>query len=152
MQQILDTNPQIENPSWIYPDQQICIPFIANSQTPKITSIDFIDEERQPLPEVGKFIKLAPKTIIKVSFSTEVSCVFFFRYPVGTNVCKTIHFLGLVGELDKKEVEFLWKEPENIMDFLFIVGCAGNTCVKSEKIGVLFEEKTKKVKASQSSN
>ena len=136
MKKILDVNPQIKNPSWIYPGQLLCIPISSGVQNLKVSAIDFFDEKKHALPVSHDLIKLAPITVINVYFSVEVSTVFFFNYPIDSDVFDSIQLFGTVDVKNDKMAQLRWDVPQNTRRFIFVIGCSGNLCGKSNRVGV----------------
>ncbi len=135
--QLVQANPHIRNINNISPGDEVNIPSVKK-QIPQILSIEFLDENRQPLPTVGEFVQLEPITIIRVTFSIEVASVLFFFFPTGVD---TFEFTQLIGAVrNGRVIEFRWEVPRALLAFFFVIGCTNSVCVKSEEIGVFSEE------------
>ncbi|RQD77031.1 MAG: LysM peptidoglycan-binding domain-containing protein [Candidatus Syntrophonatronum acetioxidans] len=138
LDELIQANPQIKNINRLFPGDKIKIPKKIKKQIPQIITIEFLDENRQPLPRVGEFIQLQPVTIIRVTFSVEVASVLFFFFPTGVD---TFEFTQLIGAVrNGRIVEFRWDVPPALLAFFFVIGCTNSACIKSEDIGVFSEE------------
>jgi hypothetical protein len=140
IQQLLDANPQIVNLDWIFIGQEICIPVPLKKEVPEIVSIEFADETGRSLPVVRGFVKLEPVTVIKVTFSINITSVFFFMLPLGNDSFEPARLIGTVDVENKRAVKFPWKVPATSFDYIFVVGCNGDICKMSKKTGVFREE------------
>lgn len=136
--QLIQANPQIENIDKIFPGDQVQIPAPTERVVPQILSIEFLDEGRQPLPRVGGFVRLQPVTIVRVTFSVQVSSALFFSFPTGVNTFELTQLIGSVR--NGRVVEFRWEVPPALLAFFFVIGCINGVCVKSEELGVYLEE------------
>ena len=137
---LIKANPQIKNPDRIFPGQKICVPAKDKKVIPEILSIEFLDEQRRPLPIVGGFVQLEPVTIIRVTFSIPVVSVFFFRFPTGVDTFELTELIGTVRTDNGRVVEFRWDVPPAVLSFFFVIGCTNSICRRSEEIGVFSPE------------
>lgn len=134
--QILRANPQIRDPNRIFAGQQICLPIGGGGlRLPEVLSIRFLDPNGNKLPVAGGFVQLAPQTTVRVTFAQEVSHVFFFLTPTGTDAFLATSLIGIV--VNGRVVDFVWMVPPATLGRLFVIGCDGTACRQSEEISVV---------------
>lgn len=137
---MLAANPQIQDPDRIFAGQVICIP-VSVPGVPVVRSLEFLDEDRRPLPVVDGFVRLAPVTIVRVTVDRPVSHAFFFLTPTGTDVFEFTSLIGVrAPDAPAAVLELRWEVPPATLGFVFVVVCDGTLCRESEEVAVVREE------------
>jgi LysM repeat protein len=161
VRQIVDANPQIENPDIIFAGQVICIPTGRPRPTPtptptprptptptptpapdgrqlRVLSLRLLSETGQPLPRADGAVQLDGRVIVRATFNRPVSRAFFFLEPTGTEACENARLIGIDCPSAVTGVaEILWRVPSGTLGRVFVVACLDSICTKSSEVLVV---------------
>jgi hypothetical protein len=149
VQDILDANPQIEDPNVIFVGQLICVP-IGSGPAPGpgpgpcpdgelvVFSVRFFTKEGEEVPTVDGAVQLPARVIVRARFNRPVSRAFFFLEPTGTETCELASLIGIDCPSAVTGVaEILWDVPRGTLGRVFVVACLDNVCAKSDDVLVV---------------
>ncbi|ACB85201.1 LysM peptidoglycan-binding domain-containing protein [Natranaerobius thermophilus] len=140
LDRLIELNPQIDDPDLIFPGDQICIPKKVEDRIPKVEDVEFFDKKKRELPEKRNRVLLAPKTIVKATFSIPVDEAFLLFTPEQEDT----ELIQAVTVDEERQVKFFWKVPKGIKGVVFVIGCANQVCGRSEDIPVISKRRRRR--------
>lgn len=152
VQDILDANPQIQDPNIIFIGQLICIPTDMPGPGPGpgpgpepcpdgelvVLSLRFFTEAGEQIRVVDGAVQLPERVFVRGRFNRPVSRAFFFLEPTGTETCELASLIGIDCPSAVTGVaEILWEVPSGTLGRLFVIACLNSVCAKSDEVQVV---------------